>query len=258
MDLAIDSGVNYFDVAPYYGLGVAEETLGAALPQDTSNIVISTKVGRYGRDHFDFSSKKIHQSIQLSLKRLKRDYLDIVFCHDIEFVAMDDVLEAVAVLIDLKSKGLIRAIGISGFPLDYLYHVSCQADIDGILTYCHYTLLNQDLDRYIQRFCDLKLGIINASPFAMGLLTQNQCPAWHPETAKNKAAIADIICHHMNDISIEQLAFQFAYSCDGVSSTLTGVMNHVQLRDCLNWAQQIDLGYDYQWIIELFSAREKK
>ena len=93
IEIAIENGINYFDVAPYYGLGLAEEKLGKALPKNTNNLIISTKVGRYGVNEFDFSIKKIKESVTTSLKRLKRDYIDILICHDIEFVDKKIILD---------------------------------------------------------------------------------------------------------------------------------------------------------------------
>src|SRR5699024_1016997 len=83
---AIDNGINLIDVSPYYGLTKAETVLGKALktvPRD--KYILSTKAGRIAENEFDFSQKRIFQSLEDSLKRLGTDDVDILLLHDIEF-----------------------------------------------------------------------------------------------------------------------------------------------------------------------------
>ena len=126
------------------------------------------------------SDKKIKESVETSLKRLKRDYIDILICHDIEFVDKIILDQALPYLNTLKNQGVIRAIGISGFPLSALSEVASCSNIDIILSYCKYTLLDQSLLSIKPLIKENNIGLINASPYAMGLLTQNNCPEWHP------------------------------------------------------------------------------
>src|SRR6056297_2584160 len=85
--VALDGGMNYIDTAAYYGRGMSEILLGKILPQlPRESFVLSTKLGRYAPQHFDFSARRVAESIDISLERMQLDYLDIVFCHDIEFV----------------------------------------------------------------------------------------------------------------------------------------------------------------------------
>src|SRR6478609_8407448 len=81
---AIDNGINFFDVSPYYGRTLAEQRLGAALPGKRHKVVLATKCGRYDTSYFDFSAARITASVEESLKRLRTDYLDILHAHDIE------------------------------------------------------------------------------------------------------------------------------------------------------------------------------
>jgi len=83
---AIDLGVNYFDVAPYYGRTLAETRLGGALAGRRDKVVLASKCGRYDVAKFDFSAARIRASIDESLERLRTDYLDVFLAHDIEFV----------------------------------------------------------------------------------------------------------------------------------------------------------------------------
>src|SRR5690606_21364463 len=113
---ALDHGINYIDVAPYYGLTKAETVLGKSIKDlDRSKFYLSTKAGRYGENEFDFSSSTIVKSVEESLTRLNTDYVDMLFLHDVEFVEGDIIInEAIPTLQQLKQQGKIRYYGISG------------------------------------------------------------------------------------------------------------------------------------------------
>ncbi len=144
---ALDKGINYIDVSPYYGLTKAERVLGKALkgiPRD--RYILSTKAGRYGEDSFDFSKKRIITSAEESLKRLQTDYIDILLLHDIEFGSYNEVIEeGIPALYQLKEQGKIRYVGVSGLPLSVFERVLQKAEIDVILSYCHYSLNDTSL-----------------------------------------------------------------------------------------------------------------
>ena len=92
--VALDRGMNYIDTAAYYGRGMSEVMLGQVLPEiPRDSYTLSTKLGRYAPQHFDFSARRVAESIDISLERMRVDHLDIVFCHDIEFVEMDQIVE---------------------------------------------------------------------------------------------------------------------------------------------------------------------
>tara|TARA_Y100001968_G_scaffold80971_1_gene72079 strand:+ start:815 stop:1708 length:894 start_codon:yes stop_codon:yes gene_type:complete len=234
---AIDNGINYFDVAPYYGNGLAEKRLATLLGKEAKKIILSTKVGRYGKNKFDFSTNKIDESIHHSLKLFSREHLDIVFCHDIEFVDSKTILEtALPHLIKLKKKGMIQAIGISGYPLDILYNIAKQFPIDLILSYSQYTLINQSLKTYQKKFQKLGINSINASPFDMGLLTQHNCPTWHPASKALQKKIKILANnYHKKGISLEKVAFQYTLSYKQALSHLIGIGSHQELEQCINW-----------------------
>ncbi|MHC4418651.1 MAG: aldo/keto reductase, partial [Planctomycetota bacterium] len=89
---AIDHGINYFDVAPMYGVTLAETRLGKALKGKRDKIFLATKCGRYDIDKFDFSAKRVLESIDESLERLGIDYVDVYQVHDIEFGDKEEVI----------------------------------------------------------------------------------------------------------------------------------------------------------------------
>src|SRR6266542_3452508 len=85
--VALDCGLNLIDTSPFYGRGMSEVLLGVALRDvPREHYLLCTKLGRYDLSHFDFSAKRVAESVDVSLHRLGTDYLDICLCHDIEFV----------------------------------------------------------------------------------------------------------------------------------------------------------------------------
>src|SRR5436853_3924094 len=84
---ALDLGMTFIDTSPFYGRGMSECLLGVALrgvPRD--HYLLGTKIGRYSPSHFDFSARRVVESVDVSLERMRVDHLDIILCHDIEFV----------------------------------------------------------------------------------------------------------------------------------------------------------------------------
>src|SRR5216117_1186697 len=108
--IALDCGLNFIDTSPFYGRGMSEVLLGVALrdvPRDT--YTLCTKLGRYDLAHFDFSPRRVLESVDVSLHRLGTDHLDIVLCHDIEFVEMQPVVdETLPTLRKLQQAGKAR------------------------------------------------------------------------------------------------------------------------------------------------------
>lgn len=90
---ALDLGINFIDTSPYYGRTRAESVLGQALQGvERSRYLLATKVGRYDKDHFDFSAARVTASVDESLLRLGVDYVDLIQCHDIEFGSLDQLI----------------------------------------------------------------------------------------------------------------------------------------------------------------------
>ena len=119
--LAIDEEINFFDVSPYYGLTLAETRLGEALEGRRQSICLSTKCGRYGARHFDFSAKRIRQGLEESLTRLRTDYVDLLFAHDVEFGGPEQIIEeTIPAMRGLQDEGKVRYVGISGYPPGFL------------------------------------------------------------------------------------------------------------------------------------------
>jgi len=116
---ALDLGVTLIDTSPYYGnseiiLGRALRTVWSEGEYTREDMFICTKVGRVEIDRFEYQEEKVRASVLRSLERLGVSQLDIVYCHDVEFVTQEEVLEALTVLFEFKDQGKIRYVGISG------------------------------------------------------------------------------------------------------------------------------------------------
>ena len=140
--VALDCGLNLIDTSPFYGRGMSEVLLGIALrdlPRDS--YTLCTKLGRYDLQHFDFSAKRVAESIDVSLHRLGTDHLDIILCHDIEFVRMQQIVdETLPALRQVQRQGKVRFIGFSGYPQKIFRFICDRTDVDCVLSYNQYTL----------------------------------------------------------------------------------------------------------------------
>ncbi len=230
--LAIDEGVNFFDVSPYYGATLAEERLGSALSGKRDRVVLSTKCGRYGIDQFDFSARRIRSSIEESLKRLGTDYVDLLHAHDVEFGDTQQIInETIPALRSLQKEGKTRYIGISGYPLKVLMRIAEKAPVDCILSYCRYLLVN-DMDTVLMPFAErMRMGVINASPLHMGILTVRGAPDWHPAPLKVRLAVQEALsfCQEHN-LNLTEVALRFCLDYPRVTTTLVGMSTTEQVR----------------------------
>src|ERR1700742_3531868 len=141
---ALDCVLNFIDTSPFYGRGMSEVLLGIALkgvPRDS--YTLCTKLGRYDLAHFDFSARRVAESVDVSLHRLGTDHLDIVLCHDIEFAPMQQIVdETLPALRKIQQQGKARLIGFSGYPQKIFRFICDQAAVDCVLSYNQYTLKN--------------------------------------------------------------------------------------------------------------------
>ncbi|HZS55832.1 MAG TPA: aldo/keto reductase [Bryobacteraceae bacterium] len=229
---AIDDGINFFDVSPYYGRTVAEARLGQALAGHREKVVLSTKCGRY--DAFDFSATRVARSIDESLTRLRTDYVDLLLAHDIEFGGREQIIhETLPAMRILQKEGKVRSIGVSGLPLKMLADVAQRADIDVVLSYCHFNLLARDLDEYLTPVVQARgIGLINASPLHMRLLSTSGPPPWHPapDIVRWKGAAAVALMERLGLNPIE-VALRFCLNHPYVSSTLVGMSNANEVKE---------------------------
>ncbi len=257
VEAAIDGGINFIDVSPYYGHYKAETVLGKALRNiPREKYYLSTKVGRYGKDGkntWDYSSQRVTDSVYESMERLGIDFIDLINVHDIEFQAslpgglqkvVDETLPA---LFALKEKGVVGHVGITDLQLENLKWVvekvapsaTTGGGVESILNFCHYTLNDDALVDYVGFFEHHGVGIINASPLSMGLLSQRGVPAWHPAPKPLVQACqrAAAFCRDKG-YPIEKLAVQYSVSFPRIASTLFSSANPENVRRNIAWANE--------------------
>ncbi len=231
---AIDLGVTLFDVAPYYGRTLAEERLGRALVGRRHKVVLSTKCARYDVDAFDFSADRVRTSIDESLGRLRTDWVDIFLVHDVEFGDARQIIEeTIPAMRAVQRSGKARCIGISGLPPDVLREIATAAPVDAILSYCNHNLLVENLEPELGVLRDQHgVGLINASPLHMGILTDNPAPDWHPAPAEIRALGQELaaLCAERGS-AIADVALRFALDLGGVASTLSGMSSREQVEN---------------------------
>ena len=243
--VALDSGLNFIDTSPFYGRGLSEVLLGIALrdvPRDS--YTLSTKLGRYDLNHFDFSAKRVAESIDVSLHRLGTDHLDIVFCHDIEFVEMQQIVdETLPALRKIQQAGKVRYIGFSGYPQKIFRFICDQTPVDCVLSYNQYTLQNTRFaDETLPYLQSKGIGAMNAGPFSARLLTNAPLPKWlkEPENVKAAARAAAEHCAQKG-IDLAKLALQFSCAHPGITTTVAGSANPENIRKWAQWlAEPLD------------------
>jgi L-galactose dehydrogenase len=234
--LAVDSGINFFDSSPYYGITLSETRLGEALAGRRPRVILATKCGRYGFDEFDFSAKRVIASVDESLRRLQTDYVDLFQVHDVEFGDVQQIIdETLPALRQLQQQGKARYIGITGYPPRLLKRIAEATPVDSILSYCHYNLMNRQMDEVLTPFTrEHGIGLINASGLCMGLLTEHGPPDWHPAPPEVREAgrkAAEFCRNHEADIS--EVALRFCLDNPYVASTLIGIASSQEVKTSL-------------------------
>ena len=240
--VALECGLNLIDTSPFYGRGMSEVLLGIALkgvPRD--RYLLCTKLGRYDLSHFDFSARRVAESVDISLHRLGTDHLDIVLCHDIEFVPMQQIVdETIPALRRIQQAGKVRYIGFSGYPMKIFRTIVDQVAVDCVLSYNQYTLQNTRFGDEAVPYLQAKgVGVMNAGPFSARLLTNAPLPVWLKEPEAVKAAARRAAAHcAARGIDIAQLALQFSLRNAAIATTVAGSANPVNIRQWAKWASE--------------------
>lgn len=239
--VALDLGMNFIDTSPYYGRGMSEVLLGVTLrdvPRD--RYYLGTKLGRYDAAHFDFSARRVRESVDVSLHRLGVEYLDIMLCHDIEFVEMQQIVdETLPALRQIQQQGKVRYVGISGYPMNIFRYVLEQTDLDVILSYNHYTLQNTMLADLVPYLQQKQVGIMNAAPFSARLLTNQPLPPWHKATTEVRDICRRAAEHcDSRGVDIAQLAVQFSIENPDMATCIVGSANPDNVRRWVEWVDQ--------------------
>jgi len=244
---AIDGGMNFIDVSPYYGHYKAETVLGKALKGiDRKKYYLSTKVGRYGKDGvntWDYSGKKAQESVFESMERLGIDHIDLINVHDIEFADLNQVVnETLPALVELRDKGIVSHVGITDLQLENLKWVIDrvpEGTVESILNFCHHTLNDDKLVDFLDYFESKGIGVINASPLSMGLLSKRGVPDWHPAPkALVEACQRAVEYCDEKGYPIEKLAIQYSVSNPRIATTLFSSANPDNVRKNIEYINE--------------------
>lgn len=244
---AYEAGITLFDSAPAYGATAAERRLGQALTHiPRHEVVICTKVGKRsvspGVDRFDYSEEGIRSSFEESCERLGSETVDILLLHDLD-APQADVAQALGEGLDtikaLKDEGRVRAIGAGFYSVPLWKELLTSNTVDVALVPNHHTLLDVRLFELLPLFASSGVGVINAAPFASGLLSGDSPPSWHPappsvrEAVRQAARIAE-----RAGTSLPELALSFATHERSVPITLFSCRDRLELARNLCWASQ--------------------
>ncbi|QMW04020.1 aldo/keto reductase [Spirosoma foliorum] len=256
---AIDQGINFFDVAPFYGDTLAETRLGKALKNKRDSVFVATKCCRYGNGVFDFSYERVLQSIDESLERLQVDYVDLLTVHDIEFGDRQQVLtEAIPAALAVKEIGKARYVGFSGLPVRYLAQIARQVDVDTVLSWGHYTLLEDEInDELVPLSIEKGFGLMNAAPLMQRILSAAPIPSWQssPQAVKDIQPKLVALCNEYG-LALSDVALNYAVQHPVIATTIVGMSEQRQVEQNLR-ALQIQIPNELLQRIETLVAPVK-
>jgi L-galactose dehydrogenase len=247
---ALEAGITYFDVAPAYGATRSEAVLGKTLKGiDRSRYKLSTKVEKYtapdtyGEDTLDYSRARIRASLDESASRLGADYFDVIYIHDIEYLNRLHtewaLTEGFAAVQELIREGRVGGVGFGIYPIDLWQRILAEMPVDAVLIHNHYCLNDDRLLALLPLAQKHDIGIVNASPYASGLLTDRGPADWHPASLEDRAVFkrAAEFCR-AEKTSISKIAFQFSSQNSAIPTTMSSTANRESLRRSLQWFEE--------------------
>ncbi|MET7383961.1 aldo/keto reductase [Streptomyces sp. NPDC005529] len=258
VDTAWDCGIRTYDTAPHYGIGLSERRLGAALrDRPRAEYTLSTKVGRLlepadpGGDDlaqgfavpathrrvWDFSADGVRRSLDASLERLGLDRVDVVYLHDPDDHAEQAFHEAYPALEELRSQGVVGAIGAGMNQTAMLTRFVQDTDVDVVLCAGRYTLLDhRALTDLLPAARRRGTSVVVGGAFNSGLLadpgpgsTYNYAPA-QPELLDRALRLKGIAERHGTTLRAAALALPAAHPA--VASVLVGARSAAEVQDC--------------------------
>jgi D-threo-aldose 1-dehydrogenase len=256
VEAAWQNGVRYFDTAPHYGLGLSERRVGVALAgRPREEYVISTKVGRLlepadgvGLDdegfavprNFrrvrDYSADGVKRSLESSLERLGTDRVEIVYIHDPDDHWASAFGEAYPALEDLRSQGVVGAIGVGMNQWEMPERFVRETDLDVVMLAGRYTLLEQPaLPSFLPVCVERGVSVVACGVFNSGLLSKPVVAAdakynyeeAPPALVARARAIAEVCGRH--GVTLPEVAIQFALGHPAVVSVVVGARTAEQM-----------------------------
>ncbi len=267
IDAALSTGIRYFDTAPHYGFGLSEARLGEALAG--RDVMISTKVGRrlepiettererHGfvdaapfEPVFDYGYDGVMRSFEDSLRRLKRDRVDVLLAHDLGRMThgdahpghMRDFLEGgYRAMRALREAGAVGAIGLGVNEQAVCEEVLDHADVDVFLLAGRYTLLEQaPLEGFLPRCVARGVGVIVGGPFNSGALVETNGTLHYNyeaapcEIVERVGRLRRVCVTH--GIPLAAAALQFPLAHPAVLSVIPGMATSAQVADATYWS----------------------
>ena len=240
VERALELGVNYFDTAPLYGKGRSEEILGTALQGVTETHYLATKVGYYP-EPFDYTRDTVWRGLDASLKRLKRDRVDLIQIHEAEKAGWMGIMgkgRTLEALLEVQQQGLATFIGLTGSDLDLMRKVLEETDaFASVLTFCKYDLLTQEATAaLVPAAAERDVAVITASPLHAGLLGSKR-DRWmdrgrfadlYEKLKRIEALLGD------EPEGITRTALRYLLSDTRVSMLLCGVSDVEELEGCVS------------------------
>jgi len=240
---AYNEGIRYFDTAPYYGAGISEKYFGKFLSSvERNSFVISSKVGRIIENQeikFDYTREGILRSLEESLERLNLDYIDIALIHDPDDHYLQALNEYFPTLADLKSQGIIKAIGCGMNQWQMLLDFANNADFDCFLLAGRYTLLDHSaMHSFMPKCLEKNISLILGGPYNSGILASDfkseSTYFYEPSPTKvtEKARLIKNVCDKY-EVPLKAASLQFGLNHPSVVSTIPGPSNPNELKENL-------------------------
>jgi D-threo-aldose 1-dehydrogenase len=274
LDLGLDAGLRYIDTAPYYGHGLAEHRVGAALrARPAHGVTLSTKVGRLlrpvpagrpapagarGSDWaqplpfepvFDYGGPALRRALEDSLQRLGLARVDIALVHDIgtythgarhahhwQQFAGSGLRELDA----LRREGLAGAIGLGVNEWQVALDALAIADLDAVLLAGRYTLLEQGALPFLDTCRRREVGVVVGGPFNSGVLASGARPGARfdyqdaPDAVLDRVRQLDAACRECG-VPLPAVALQFPLAHPAVVSVVAGARDATELRQIIDW-----------------------
>lgn len=252
INASIDAGISLIDTAPAYGMGYAEEVVGKAIVGRRDEVVLATKCGlvwhtQKGDYFFDQQDKPVHRylakdsiiyEVEQSLKRLRTDYIDLLFTHWQD--ATTSIEETMEAMLQLKKQGKIRAIGISNVDANHIRQYVAAGQLDSIQE--QYSMVHRDIEKELIPMCqEQSISVMSYSSLSLGLLTgkmgpdrvfngddqRKDNPLFSLDNRKKVMQFVSAIQDVANDhsASIAQIVIAWTIQQPGITFSLCGARN---------------------------------
>jgi D-threo-aldose 1-dehydrogenase len=241
------SPINFLDTAASYGDGESERRLGLVLRElggVPAGYVLASKADRDMKTG-DFSGDQIKRSVERSLKLLGLDKIQLMYLHDPEHAAFDDIMAPggpTQTLLQFKEQGVLQQVGMAGGPIDLMIRYIQTGVFEAVITHNRYTLMNRGAEPLLDIASKMGIAVLNAAPYGSGILAKG--PDAYPRYAYQSADAElvervrkmDALCKRYQ-IPLAAAALQFSLRDPRITSTILGLSRVERI------SQTIDLAH---------------